>query len=529
MKNDRAHAGGQRGRIGFRPFLGCVAAVLVLTVASLRAEDAAGRRDRYDGYIEALNAPSAMRARVVEAIYGELRGQHAREMHESLREALFRSNSLILQGAAEALAMLGDPGDIPVLEALLATSPGMEAKTTVIRLLPAFCLGHSERARFNYIRYAVGYDRVPDPSVLEPLRRPPLTRRGRLDFSLERMQKRIVRALAGQFDPVAAALRYIDDRVYGQAARRTVAHYTGNALGNDPGRWSALWGRQGRGIALSEPEEVIEIRMAILQSLSDMGAEGLPELTEALERLLEDGAAILGQAVFETLSAMCRSGFDNFVPLRQMQFGAEDAAEAENWRLMRFLSSAGLARFAADKAAAALDPAADPMLFGAAAECMGTALSYPEDFPDPAGELALARRRGVVLLARLLLQPGIHREQRGAVATALGEIGDAEAVEALAEIIGSPYCSPESGVEGNRMAESVIDALGVAASGGRDGRDAARAILLDLLRDRRMFEPVRSGTPPVGMAHMTLWRLQRLAKSTDTALDPELWRMRLGW
>ncbi|MCC8115841.1 MAG: hypothetical protein LIP18_01575, partial [Planctomycetes bacterium] len=205
-----------------RPFF--FGLILLVTCAGRSySEEPAARAERYNGMVEALNAASNRRARVLELIYTELRGPNGREMQEVLRQALSRSNTLILQGVVEAMAMLGDPRDVTNLDALLATSDKLEVKVLVCRLLPAFCL-QSERARFNYIHYAVGYDRVPRQGILEPLRRPPLTRRGRLDSNQERLQARVIHSLALQFDPVGAALRYIDDILYSQAARQAVLY-----------------------------------------------------------------------------------------------------------------------------------------------------------------------------------------------------------------------------------------------------------------------------------------------------------------
>lgn len=525
MKSDFFHLRGRR-RFGLAAWLLVVAVVLP---AMSFAEDAAGRAERFDGLIEAMNAPSERRARVLETIYGELRGPNSREMQEVLRESLFRKNSLILQGVVEAMAMLGDADDLPALEALLATSHMLEVKTLVIRLLPTFCLGGSERARFNYIRYGAGYERIAPPEVLEPLRRPPLTRRGRLNTAQERLQNRVSRALSAQFDPVGAALRYLDDRLYSQDARAAIVYYTGNVLGNDPGQWTAIWASQGNDMSLRGAEEVEEIRLAALQSLSDMGAEGLPELIQSFGRLLEASGTVLEHAAFEAMAVMCRNAFADFAPLMEMHFGIEDAVEAENWRRRRLASAANLAVFAAESAEVRLERTEDAAVFGMAATCLGAALSFPDDFPDPAGVLSEAKVRGVSRLERLLLMPDLSREQRTETAHALGEIGNARAVSAIDSIVHSPYCSPELESDGMRMAEAAVDALREIAVGTHDGRDAARRLLLGLLRDPRLFEPLRPGTPPVGLAHMVLWRLQRLAKSNETALEPEIWRMRLGW
>lgn len=504
------------------PVVGCGAGV------AAAAEDPDVRAERFDGLIEALNASSAGRARALEAIYGELRGPNAREMQEALRESLARQNTLILLGVVEAMAMLGDARDVASLEAILATTDKLEVKTQVMRLLPAFCL-QTERARFNYIHYAVGYARVSSRDVLEPLRRPPLTRRGRLDTSLERLQGRVVRCLAAQFDPVGAALRYLDDVIFGAAARRAVVHFVGNALGNDPNRWSAIWSAQGEDMTVLLPDEVEEIRLAALMSLADMGAEGVPEVIAAFEKPLASDSEILRQAVFETMAVMCRTGFQGYTALSTMNFTAEDAVEGENWRRRRYASNTRLAAFAANSASRILAGELDNAVFIAAIDSLGAALAYPDEFPDPDGILLDARERGGVFLEQLLMRPDIGREKRVAVAKALGEIGTLRSVSALQSIIESPYCSPDAGIDGTRMADAVVDALRGVAVGHHDGSGEAREMLLKLMDDPRMFPPLRPQTPPVGLSHMVLWRLQRLTRSTDINMEPEYWRQRLSW
>lgn len=507
-----------------------IAVLLLLAAlsATASAEDAKARMERFDGLIESLNASSERRARVLESIYTELRGPDVKEMQETLREALSRRNTLILQGVVEAMAILGDVQDVAHLEAILATSDKLEVKYLVIRLLPAFCLS-SERARFNYIAYAAGNDRIPRPGVLEPLRRPPLTRRGRLDAALERLQNRITRSLAAQFDPVGTALRYIDDLLYGAAARQAVNHYVGNALGNDPSRWAGIWASQGREMDVRVPDEVEEIRLAALLSLSDMGAEALPEVIGAFRTLRAAGGDILQQAGFDAMAVMCRVAFGGYQSLVDMKPVAEDAIEAESWRGRRYISAANLAVFTSETAGESLTGGADTSVFTAAAAALGAALAYPADFPDPAGRLADVRESGLAGLERMLLMPDITREKRAAVAMALGEVGALRAVSAIASIIDSPYCSPEFGADGTRLAEAAIDALRDTATAEREGKFAARDELMELLRDGRVFPPLRTGTPPVGLAHMVLWRIQRLARSNDTSLDPDVWRPRLGW
>ncbi len=511
----------------------CVFLSLVFIVASLwlppaGAEEENMRAERFTGLIEGLNTSSERRSRILEMIYTELRGPDGRQMQELLRDSLTRNNTVILQGVVEAMAMLGDPRDVASLDALLATSDKLEVKVLVIRLLPTFCL-QSERARFNYIHYAGGYDRVPEASLLEPLRRPPLTRRGRLDPDLERLRVAIVRSLAAQFDPVGAALKYIDDLLYSQAARKAVANFVGKALGNDPSRWARIWAEQGKDMELLVPDELEEIRLAALTSLSDMGAEGLPEVIEAFRYLRTVPGNILQQAVYDTMATMCRSAFSSFETLSGLQFSAEEAAGAEGWRERRNQSAANLAAFTAKCAEEKLLEDSDAGVFVSIVSALGAALSYPAALPDTGGRLAGVRENGLDRLEFLLMHPDLSREKRSAVAAALGEVGAARSVSALASIIDSPYCSPEYGNAGARFAESVIDALRTVATGDREGRNAAREALLALLAEKRMYPALRAGAPEVGLAHMVLWRLQRLVRSNDSQLEASIWRERLNW
>ncbi len=508
------------------------AAVLLLCAClpfAGHGEDAGALADRLDSLIEAMNTTAGGRVHAIEAVYNELRGPNSREMQTMLRESLSRANTLIVQGAVETLAMLGDPTDIGAIGSLLATTGTLEVKNVAIRLLPAFCLMNSERSRFNYIAYAVGYQRVAAPDILEPLRRPPLTRRGRLNHATEQMQTRVTRILAGQFDPVGTALPYSEDLFYGPAARAAIEHYIGKALGNDPSRWARIWAAQGMDMEYLVPDEIAEIRSNALLSLSDMGAEGLPELIAAFSRLLDSDDEALNQSAFETMGVMCRTGFDDFGPLAAMDFSQEDATEAENWRRRRFMSTKRIARFSILRATNQLPQARDSGLFAAAAGCVGSALNYPPDFPDEDGLLLESRKNGIAELERMLLMPDIDRGQRAAVAVALGQAGSVGSVAAILSIVQSPYASPEFGSDGLRMAEAAVDALLLAATGIQDGRDDARTALLAMLADARSYAPVRADAPPVGLAHLVLWRLQRLARSTDTSLNAENWKSRLGW
>ncbi|MCD8351116.1 MAG: hypothetical protein LUC93_10955 [Planctomycetaceae bacterium] len=494
------------------------------------AEDDNARAERFDGLIEGLNTSSGGRSRVLETIYSELRGPDGTEMQRVLREALSRSNTLILQGVVEGMAMLGDPRDVANLEILLATTDKMEVKAIVLRLLPAFCLP-TERSRFAYINYAAGYQTSPNPVVLEPLRRPPLTRRGRLDASLERLQGRVIRCLAAQFDPVGAALPHLEDVRYGPAARLAIAHYVGDSLGNDPNRWSRIWAAQGRDTEYRVPGEVEEIRLAALNSLSDMGAEGLPEILAAFDLLFDTGNATQYQAAFETMAVMCRTAFAGYPALTAMTIESDEAVEAENWRRRRIESNANLAVYAATGAAKTLREGlhGDAGVFVAATGALGAALSFPRDYPDDDGRLAAARVDGVGLLERLMMYPDIDREKRASVVAAMAAVGAPEAVVALMSLVNSPYTTADFGNDGTLMAEAVVDSLRDIAVSEQDGRGDARRALLRLLEDERQFPPVRPGTPPVGMSHMVLWRLQRLARSNDISFSPGDWRERLGW
>lgn len=496
----------------------------------VRAEEPAARAERFDSLVEALNATSERRSRVLETIYGELRGSNGPEMHALLQEALSRGNTLILQGAVEGLAMLGDGGDVPALEALLATSSRLEVKTLIIRLLPAFYMGSMERARLAYIRYAAGYQRVAEPALLAPLRRPPFTRRGRLDPELERLQTRIAAIIAGQADPVGAALAYLDHRLYGAAARDAVQHFIGNALGGDFRHWRAIWQVERGNVRPAAPDELEEIRLQLLQALADMGAEARPEVLAALRSLLNDRDGLfLAQAVFDALTVMCGAAFSSLESAAAMTFGPADAAAGESWRDRRRKSAADAVVFAASSALAVMERDVEAGVFIAAAGCLGAALAYPAILPDPESALAIVRDDGIAALERLLFMPGLTSEKRAAVAAALGGIGSERAVAAIMSILDSPYCSPEYGLDGAKMAEASVAGLFNAATGTHDGGAAARRELLALLSDPREFPAVRADAPPVGLPHMVLWRLQRRARSNEISFAADFWRDRLGW
>ncbi|MCC8179599.1 MAG: hypothetical protein LIP23_01615 [Planctomycetes bacterium] len=503
-------------------------AALTLPAQPVRGEDARARAERFDGLVESLNATSARRASITDQIYNELKGNDSREMHELLRVTLRRGNSLILQGVVEILAAHGDVRDVPNLETLLASSHSLEVKSLTLRLLPTFCLG-SERDRFNYIRYAAGYTPLAPAAVLASLRRPPLTRRGRLDPDQDRLKIRIADILASQFDPVGAALPYIDDPVFAANARATIVYYTGEALGNDPSRWRDIWFNQSSAVVPEVAWEVEEIRMSALQSLADMGAEGTPNLLQALDKLRGDAEPVLSQALFDALGTMCRTAFAEAAEMSELVFDSADAAAGDAWRNRRLASAVSLALFSATLATEVMSQGGDPARFVAAADCLGASLSFPPSFPDPAGGLESARREGMLVLQRLLMMPELGWQRRSAVVTAMGRIGLEQSAVAIDSILQSPYVSAESGGDGLRLAESAVDSLALIAASGQPGRDAARQALLALLSDPREYPPIRPGGLPVGMAHLALWRLQRMARSTETALDADFWRSRLGW
>ena len=509
-----------------------IAAALALTAAEGCAAAGVlpeGRNSRVDDLIDSLNAPSLGRAAAVDALYQELRGSNARDVHEALRAALSRRNILIVEGTAEVLAMLGDPDDLPELEATLATNAGMEVKCLVLRLLPAFSLGGSERARLGYIRHAAGYEPFANPSLLAILRRPPLDRRGRLLYQLEHLRSQIERAIVLQFDPIGAALRYIGDRRRHREAMATVTHYVGGSLGNDPSLWARVWEARGRSMETAMPDEMREIRMAALQSLADLGAEGTPGTLAALSRLLGKEDGVMRQAVFDALAAMCSAAYTAYPALAGMsEYDIEETTRI--WRSRFLASSATLTVFAGENAARALSREEKTALFASAAACLGTALSFPADLPDRDGAVARMADAGLSKLETLLTAPVMSRECRVAVLRALGECGGARATTAIAGLLNSPYASPDTAADGLRLAEAAVDSLRAVAVGDRNGGGLeAREILLALLSDKRVYPAQHPEKPATGLAHLVLWRLQRLVKSTDTSLDADAWRIRLGW
>jgi hypothetical protein len=276
-------------------------------------------------------------------------------------------------------------------------------------------------------------------------------------------------------------------------------------------------------------DETREIRMSAIQSLADMGAEGTPDTLAALNRLLKTGDDVMRQAVFDALASMCAAANAGYAVLDGMD--TDDIEEATRiWRSRFFASSAALAVFAGENAAKTLSPERKTELFISAAACLGIALSFPANQPDPGGAVARMADAGLSRLEMLLTVPVMPRECRIAILRALGECGGAQATTAIVGILNSPYASPDAASDGLRLAEAAVDSLRAAAINGRNGGGLeARQILLALLSDKRVYPAQHPENPPTGLAHLVLWRLQRLAKSTDTSLDADVWRIRLGW
>lgn len=507
--------------------------VLILAFAfsclcGARAEDAQARAERLGGLVESLNGGYRRREEVSSQIYNEMRGENAAEMRAALKEGLFHGNLLVQLGVVESLAMFGDPGDVDDLETVLNVSDRFEVKTSILRLLPAFLLHNNERGRLAFLRHIHADKGADDVAALAPLRKPPLTRRGRYDAGLDDLALRISRMMVRQFDPIAAAIAYVNDPVLGEAARAAVLRYTGSRLGNDPTLWGGIWATLADDLNLSNRDEIEEIHLGALAALADLAAEGTAVVLEGFETLLEFDSAIITHAAMDALVHMCRFNYEKAGLVMSGDFGIADGAGEDGWRERNNASAVRLGVFTADRALR-LVASVHPEIETVAVEALGAACSYPGSLPDPGGLLAEKRAEAVSTLTLLAMSPETPSAMRLAVLRALGEIGSARAVDVVREILASPYAAPEREADGLATAEASVAALARIAVEGRDGAPEARRLLLALLRDERRFASPKPEAPPIQMGHIVMWRLQRIAKLGSVSLEPEFWANRLGW
>ncbi len=499
-----------------------------LVTVSAAAEDFQARAERIGGLVESLNTGSIKRETVVSDIYNELRGENALQMKQALKAGLYQGGLLVKLGVVESLAMLGDPRDLEDLEKTLEVSEHFAIRTTIIRLLPAFLLNNTERARIAFVRYIYEGRDTPDPAVMTPLRRPPLTRRGRYDQRQDDLALRISRIILKQFDPIGSALQHINDPLYGERARRTALAYTGSALGNNPREWNDIW--QGIAIHMNpkHPEEIEEIRLAVLSAMSDMAMEGTQNVTDALDFVLSVRSPVIELGVLETLVTICRSSYERAAMVMSPEYGMEDGNEEVAWKERFLESTLRIGEYAIKTAAARLSNQEKSIAL-AAINCIGAAGSVPENLPGAGAILDDALPMLIRSLAQISMAPDIDSTKRKAALQSLGEIGTSSSVAVIREILNSPYASPETGADGQSIAEASVAALFAVIATGREGDADAKQLLLALLQDDRQFISPKPNVEPTLMGHIVMWRMQRLAKSGELTLDPAFWAPRLGW
>jgi hypothetical protein len=495
---------------------------------SVVAEDVQNRAERIGGLVESLNTGSIKRESIVSDIYNELRGENAIQMKQALKAGLYQGGLLVKLGVVESLAMLGDPRDLDDLEKTLEVSGNFVVRTTIIRLLPAFLLHNTERARIAFVRYIYEGRDTPDPAVLTPLRRPPLTRRGRYDKRQDELALRISAIILKQFDPIGAALGHINDPLYGEQARNTALSYTGSALGNNPREWNDIWQSIAIHITPKHPEEIEEIRLAALSAMSDMAMEGTTDAIDAMNFILSIRNPVIELGVLESLVTICRSSYDRAAMVMSPEYGMEDGNEEMAWE-RRFLDSTlRIGEFAVNTAAARLGSREESIVL-AAINAIGAAGSIPQSLPGSEVILNDLLPALIRSLAQVSMAPDINSTKRKAALRSLGEIGTSSSVAVIREILNSPYASPENGPDGQAIAEASVGALFDIVSSGREGEGDARRLLLALLQDDRKFMSPKPNVEPTLMGHIVMWRMQRLAKSGELSFDPAYWAPRLGW
>lgn len=515
----------------FRPWRTIVLAVGLVGAfmsVSFAAEDVQGRAERIGGLVESLNTGSIKRESIVSDIYNELRGENAIQMKQALKAGLYQSGLLIKLGVVESLAMLGDPRDLDDLEKTLEVSGNFVVRTTILRLLPAFLLHNTERARIAFVRYIYEGRDTLDPAVLTPLRRPPVTRRGRYDKRQDDLALRISAIILRQFDPIGAALQHINDPLYGEQARNTVLSYTDSALGNNPREWNDIW----QGIAIhimpKHPEEIEEIRLTALSAMSDMAMEGTENVVDAMNFIFSIRNPVIELGVLETLVTICRSSYDRAAMVMSPDYGMEDGDEEMAWEKRFLESTLRIGEYALTIAAARLADREESISL-AAINAVGAAGSVPENLPGAEAILDNLLPALIRSLAQISMAPDIDSTKRKAALRSLGEIGTTSSVAVIREIINSPYASPENGADGQSIAEASVAALFNIVSTGREGNGDAKQLLLALLQDDRKFISPKPNVEPTLMGHIVMWRMQRLAKSGELSLDPAYWAPRLGW
>jgi hypothetical protein len=495
--------------------------------AGVRAgEESPTGPERFSLLVEALDAGSRDRAGVLVRIDGELRGPEAAEMRAALLDGFATGGLLIQLGAAEALARYADPRDLPLFRSVIESSDRLAVKVAAIRFLPAFILGNSERARFAYIRNVASDDVRRDESAVEPLSRPPLTRRGRLDMELAGLRRQVSSIVIGQFDPVGSAIASIDDPRFGLTAGNSVRGQVGAALGVDPGRWREIWDSHSTDMQFSRPEEIEEVVTTALGVLGDLGLPADASVFPGLDFLFRLENPLVAHAALESLRAMCLSATRTIGAFLDGAYGSDWTEAESGWLRGREDLAAELWLFTARHGAKLLD-SPDPALAHAAVLAVGAAIGFSPRVAARRADLRDMSAMAVEKLESMALLAGLGVGLRCDVLRALGRSGSRPALAAVLEIMGSAYAG--SGRDGLAVAEAGVAALAEMANGDDESGEAARAALLGLLSDAREYPAGNSTAPPVMMGHIVLWRLQRIAKSGEITFDAGFWRRRLGW
>ncbi|MDR0362416.1 MAG: hypothetical protein LBJ46_07015 [Planctomycetota bacterium] len=502
--------------------------VLSLCLSAAAADSPFPGADRFGLLVEALDAESSSRERILGSIDNELRGPEAAQMRAALRAGLREGGLLIRLGSAEALAMHADPSDVPLFRSILGASGNVVLKTAMIRLLPAFALGNRERARFQYIRAVASGDGRLDPQVAAALRSPPFTRRGRLDPGLVRLRREIAAAIAGQLDPIGAMIGHIADPRLAAEARGAVRKHVAGALGADPANWRAVWDGHAADIPLQHAGEIAEIITVAVQTIADFGEPPDRGILDEIGGLVGPGDALAAQAGLAALADLCAA-----VSGLAMSFepdgppGGEWTGDERAWLAETRRRAAALRLFAAGAARRALADPASPVV-RAAVNALGAAIDN-RNMPPGDPELAAMVDGAVDELGEIVLSAGLPDGLRAAVTAALGRSGTDGALDAVLETLASPYSSPDSGRGGLAVAEACVASALDIAGGSGSGRDRARTAVLALLESGVKFPAANADAPPVTMGHLVLWRLQRAARSGDISFEPGFWRSRLGW
>lgn len=474
--------------------------------------------------VDSLNAGSRTRAQVIDKIAQELAGPNRMAMQAMLFDGLENKGLLIKLGCVEALARRGQAADAVALTKVLPLLAQTEVRIKIIRLLPAFYLHSDERLRRAFIEAVDNQQGRIDKSLLDRLRLPPESRRGRFLPEQDEMRLIVERAIAGQLDPIATIIAQPDR---GPSAREAISRYAGQTLGRDPAQWGTVWKQEGIRDNLPGATDLEEITLAALETLGEVGAEGTPAVLDDFRRLLSRNDDKTDTAALETLTQMCDNSRTSIAPavdpskLRERDKPLADAEAA--WRARRLKDADALSAMAFETAMARLD-AKSPDVRAAAAICLASAWPPQENGKDDA-QRALAATQ---LCFRLAL-PNEEPKVRRAIVAALGKLPGLETVDTLNRLLDSPYVDASQGRDAMALTIAVAEALAEIALSSGPGNIQARQALLSRLGDDRKLSGGQDGNLSVTVGHVILWRLQRIAKTGEAERNPDFWRLRMGW